>query len=430
MAKKGDFQYSDDELLSFVGDLFLKHGPLSLPKYNRLKHTLMSGNGLVKRFGSWTQLKNRVYVFMEEREKCNLERAMNEKKIAELYTEIKRLKTERVTAEEIRQYLFGLSNEIPIIPEWTVLDRGKTPGVSGIPCFQMSDWHWSEVVKPEQVFGKNEYNIEIAKERVRIMVEHLIDLLFNHFVHPSYPGLVALLNGDFISGTIHQELIATNEFPIMPSVLSVYGTLIWTFEQLLQRFKKIAVFATPGNHSRTTNKPFSKDNVFLSYDWLIYQMLEKWFRKNDNISFIIAPGEDQQFKVYSHRYRMTHGGQFRGGTGFIGPYAPITRGEIKKRSAAETYGMNYDTLIIGHFHQLMQLDRVVVNGSLIGYNQFALHHQFPFAPPKQALWLTHPKWGKTIDAPVFCTEDNTKDESHEWVSWFLEEQKETQKWVD
>jgi len=55
---------------------------------------------------------------------------------------------------------------------------------------------------------------------------------------------------------------------------------------------------------------------------------------------------------------------------------------------------------MGHFHQLIDLGNVVVNGSLKGYDEWTASMNFNFEMPQQAFWLTDPKWGKTIRAPI------------------------------
>lgn len=52
-----------------------------------------------------------------------------------------------------------------------------------------SDWHWAENVDPKQIGGVNEYNLEIAQQRARAMIETAIDLCFNHLKTPKYPAL-------------------------------------------------------------------------------------------------------------------------------------------------------------------------------------------------------------------------------------------------
>jgi hypothetical protein len=77
--------------------------------------------------------------------------------------------------------------------------------------------------------------------------------------------------------------------------------------------------------------------------------------------------------------------------------------------------MDYDTLIMGHFHQYMHLTRLIVNGSLKGYDEYVYNNNFPFEKPQQALWLTHPKYGITYRMPVYV-DKGRKPITTSWVS--------------
>ena len=338
--------------------------------------------------------------------------------INELKKENKKLKNQIITDKTVSEFILEIKNTKKTVPDWLV---DVSPGKKGTPCvptLQLSDIHYGETVFPEQVFGKNEYNIKIANERLRLLCENTIDLLLNHMEHDTeYPGLVIAINGDLVTGDIHEELTQTNDTPIMPAIVELYENLIVFLERLADVFGKLFVPCTVGNHGRITRKPQAKNKVYTNYDWLICKLLEKHFEDDDRVNIVVSAGSDIQYKVYNHKYRQTHGDQFRGGQGFIGPFAPITRGEIKKRSAAITYGEDYDTLIIGHFHQLMFLNRVIVNGSVVGFNEFALQCNFPYEAPQQALWLTHPVKGVTLRAPVFCSETEIGENDAPWISW-------------
>jgi hypothetical protein len=98
---------------------------------------------------------------------------------------------------------------------------------------------------------------------------------------------------------------------------------------------------------------------------------------------------------------LSHGDQFRGGDGMIGALGPIIRGDHKKRSRNAQIDLEYDTLILGHWHQYIHMRRLIVNGSLKGYDEYAYGNNYPFEPPTQALWMTHPKYGITYRAPVY-----------------------------
>ena len=80
--------------------------------------------------------------------------------------------------------------------------------------------------------------------------------------------------------------------------------------------------------------------------------------------------------------------------------------------------MGYDTMLVGHFHTYLNMGRIIMNGSLIGYNEYANQGNFGFEKPRQALWLTHPKHGITYSMPVLL-EDNAYTEDrgkNKWVS--------------
>ena len=404
------------EMLRFLKNTMDKEPDITSRKFDQFPDKPCTESVYRHVFGSWEKAKHLAcqpsvghvapFDFKKERSK---------KTVTELRKEIVNLKKTRLTTEEVRRYIFELKDGPTKVPDWLVkVGKGK-PSMHGVPTLLLSDWHIGEVIKSEQVFGVNEFNLDIAGERIQMLANNTIEVLTQH-LKSDYPGLVLLLNGDFVSGCIHDELITTNEEPIMPIVLKTYGMLIWFIEQMMSHFSKLMVFCAPGNHARTTKKPAFKDIGATSYDWLIYNLLESHFEDSPDVCFNITSSDDLQYKIYNHGYRMTHGGQFRGGQGFLGHIAPVTRGEIRKRSAAESYGMDYDTLVIGHFHSYGTFKRVVVNGSLIGYGEYAIGNNLPYERPQQALWLTHPEHGITFSCPIFCTKENLPKKTP-WITW-------------
>jgi hypothetical protein len=287
-----------------------------------------------------------------------------------------------------------------------------------VPTLFLSDLHWGEVVDPNQVNGVNEYSVSIAQRRLRQCVEVTIDLLHNHITMPKYPGIVLALGGDMVSGDIHEELTATNEREIMPIVLDLWSSLEWVIDRLVEKFGRVFAPCVGGNHGRNTHKIRSKGRNFTSFDWLVYQFLAKRYEKDDRVSFLIPDGSDAYYSVMGHRYLLTHGDQFRGGDGMIGALGPIIRGDHRKRGRNAQIDMEYDTMLLGHWHQLIQLQRLIVNGSLKGYDEYAYTNNFPFEPPRQAMWITHPDHGITFSAPVHVERQKlAARKSIGWVAW-------------
>lgn len=343
-----------------------------------------------------------------------LEEAKEQNAIQFLQGEVSRLKKESLSQAVIREEIFKLSAIKPDPPSW--LSKSNNPKLPGVPTLLLSDWHWTEWVDPKQIAGCNEYNMKIAKGRATRCIDHTIELLKHHMVKPEYPGIVVCLAGDMVSGDIHQELKETNEVPTIAGVVDLFQFLSGGIRKLADEFGNVFLPCVTGNHSRTSMKPVSKNRAQTSYDWLLYTMLEKAFEGDDRVRFMISPGPDQHFRIYNHAYLLTHGDQFRGGDGMIGFLGPVKRGDHKKRGRNSQIGLGYNTLILGHFHQLSQNSRMIINGSLVGYNEYAYQGNFEFEEPKQALWLTHPDRGITFHMPVFVDEPR-KHEETPWVSW-------------
>lgn len=342
-----------------------------------------------------------------------------EDRIRELETELRFAQREQVDAAYIRRKIVGLADATKASdpPDWMLRPRSAFQG-PGVPTLFASDFHWGEIVDPSQIGGTNKFNVAIAHERLRTMIEVSIDLLRNHISTPEdYPGIVFALGGDMVSGDIHEELQATNEAEIMKVVVDLFGALAWAIAALADEFGNVFVPCVSGNHGRNTHKIRAKGRNFTSFDWLVYVFLEKHFENDERVRFLIPDGPDAYYQVMGHRYLLTHGDQFRGGDGMIGALGPIIRGDHRKRSRNGQIGMEYDTMLMGHWHQLIQLQRLIVNGSLKGYDEYAWSNNFPFEPPRQALWLTHPQHGITFSAPVHVERPGKAVKPASWVAW-------------
>jgi len=316
--------------------------------------------------------------------------------------------------KHVREVIFGLSDARPDVPSW-IIDPPKAKHSPGVPTLFASDWHWGEVVDPEQINGVNKFNLRIAHARAKKLVERAIDLLRNHMVNANYPGIVFPLGGDMVSGDIHDELRETNEIPTIPTVLDLLEVLCASVRSFADAFGHVHVPCVTGNHGRNTLKMRAKGRVHSSYDWLLYCLLEREFKDDKRISFQVSSGPDCSYSIYGHRYLLTHGDQFRGGDGMVGALGPILRGDHKKRSRNGQIGLEFDTMLLGHWHQYCHLGRVIVNGSLKGYDEYANSGNFGFEQPKQALFVTHPRHGITFAMPVILEDQLIRGKK--WVDY-------------
>lgn len=218
-----------------------------------------------------------------------------------------------------------------------------------------------------------------------------------------------------VSGDIHDELRETNEIPTIPTVLDLLEVLCASVRSFADAFGHVHVPCVTGNHGRNTLKMRAKGRVHSSYDWLLYCLLEREFKDDKRVSFQVSSGPDCSYSIYGHRYLLTHGDQFRGGDGMVGALGPILRGDHKKRSRNGQIGLEFDTMLLGHWHQYCHLGRVIVNGSLKGMDEYAFSGNFSYELPKQALFVTHPRHGITFAMPVILEDQLIRGKK--WVDY-------------
>jgi hypothetical protein len=335
--------------------------------------------------------------------------------IARLESELKKAQGEASLMDVARGILGNNIEQFGDVPSWTQAPLAKA-GSPGTPILFLSDLHWGEYVDPRQIGGVNEFNVSIAARRLRYTIDTAIHLLKILDADMDYPGIVVPLGGDMISGNIHEELMATNELNTMPTVLDLYEELCGAIGLLADTFGHVLLPCVSGNHGRDTRKIWAKDRNATSFDWLLYQFLARHFKGDKRVTFYIPDGSDALFRLYSTRYLLTHGDQFKAGDSIIGPIGPLFRGNQKKLARNQAVGQDYDILIAGHWHTYIHTENLIVNGSMKGYDEYAAQGNFRFEPPRQALWVTHPLYGVTFRMPVLCEKPPKRARATEWAT--------------
>lgn len=285
-------------------------------------------------------------------------------------------------------------------PKWLSPTKPKTSAATLM--VMLSDTHFDEVVIPEEVEGLNAYNRDIATRRLHKWGTNVVKVSRHYLAGVTYDGCVLMLGGDIFSGDIHEELAQTNEDTMLGSLLYWSEQIAASIDLLADEFGKVHVSSVVGNHGRMSRKPRAKLRVKTNFDWLLAKMVEKHFSKDKRVTFDIPEGTDVLIKVYDWGHLLTHGDQTSGGGGIGGIYPPIMRLRARKAQRYLTTNENFSTLWLGHWHQYMPSQQLVINGSMKGYDEYAFINNFSFEPPQQALAVVTPTNGITFHAPVFC----------------------------
>ena len=335
-----------------------------------------------------------------------LERDRLIRRARDLESQVSQLKQAHLALVDTVDWLKDMQDRATQVepPDWSNLATiHKGHRSVGIPMSLWSDWHWGEVVDPKQIHNANIYNIQIAQDRAKRLVDRTI-LLCKHYVNSDYPGIVVMVAGDMLSGDIHEELTITNELTTMQALLDIKAHMQAAIGTLADAFKRVWLTFVIGNHTRTTLKPRAKGAAYTSYDWMLGKLLQQDFKNDKRVTINVSDSLDEQVKVANMTFNLTHGDQFRGGSGIQGAFAPWFIGDYRKHKRQRTLHADYDYLVMGHWHQAAMVGGMIVNSSLKGYDEFAFRNNFPFEKPQQWLWIAHPEKGIVYRIPILVGE--------------------------
>ena len=262
-----------------------------------------------------------------------------------------------------------------------------------------SDAHIEETVVPDSVLGLNEYNVNIAKTRIEKYFVNLSNCLNTDNVR----DLIFASLGDVISGYIHEELAQTNGLtPLQAIELAqnlIYNGLRYLCENT--NLASIKFIGIVGNHGRTTKKIQHSNGYAMSYEWLMYRNIKKQCELTGlPIEFSIPNSEMAIVDVEDgKRFIFVHGFQIKsGGNGTVcGIYPALNRLSLKWDKT-----FKQDKIYLGHFHSCISIPNATVNGSIIGFNTFALTNGFQYEEPAQMYELFDTKSGLLLTRQIYC----------------------------
>lgn len=333
----------------------------------------------------------------EERERAKI----REKQVEQDKT-IRALVAELDKAEERTRLALELkANRKPIKIE-AVKTSGKSEGAAIVLA---SDWHVGQMVVSAKVNYLNEFNPDIAKIRASRFFRHALKLVELQRRDMPVDTLVLWLGGDFLSGWIHAELQQTNTMTPLEEALFAQDLISGGLRYLLEqgRFKRIIIPCSIGNHGRTTQYNQHANANETNTEWLLYRSLANQFSHEKTIQFEISAAYYCYLEIFGRVLRFSHGHNVRYQGGVGGVSIPLNK------SVARANGQRRaDMDSIGHFHQRIpyaEATRWQINGSLVGFDPFALAIGASPEPPVQNFALLDSRRGVTIQAPVILTED-------------------------
>jgi hypothetical protein len=317
-----------------------------------------------------------------------------------------REQTKAVTAEreQLIDLTHSLEDRLQIALE--IRDITKVPAIEAlsnmttneaVPILLCSDWHCGAVVKPETVNGLNAYDVDTFHKRAATLFRNTLKVVRMVRFTSDIKRIVVWLGGDLIDNQIHPEQVQTQDLSPTQQLIECERSIAAGLDYLLANgeFDEIIIPCSYGNHGRTTVKMQADNAHATSYEWLMYQSLQRHYRNNEIIKFCISDGNILYVDVLGQKLRFHHGDAIKYGGGVGGITVPLQKWVYR-----QDVGIRADHSFFGHFHQLTLGQNWSVNGSLIGATAYGLKLGFPPERPQQLLRFIDRDRGFTVSAPV------------------------------
>lgn len=261
-----------------------------------------------------------------------------------------------------------------------------------------SDWHADEIVDPKKVNNRNAFNPGVAEKRANAFFVNTLKLIKKEQQDTKIDTHILALLGDFISGNIHEELLANTSMRPIMATLFVQNLIVGGIQYLLDNSKlKLVVPCCVGNHSRITEKVHDSNEQGNSLEYLMYHNIKNHFRNEKRVEMIIADGYHLYMEVYGYTQRFHHGHAFTFNNGIGGPEVSINR-SIKQWNDKDFFA---DNDVFGHLHMYMPGRFISGNSSFIGYGARSVRNKYPYEVPTQSFFLILKGRGKVGQFPIF-----------------------------
>lgn len=313
---------------------------------------------------------------------------------------ISELRERVVLLEEEREAILHLQDTPPEVTH--IAPKTASGQSESAMVVVASDWHEEERVLPEHVGGKNEYNLDIQEARFRKWLHGVMAWWKIASRDTLIKTIVLALLGDFISGSIHDDIAENNLLPPAVAIHRAYSQIVSAIKFLLENIPNDVQIVVPchsGNHGRMTKEQRIATEAGNSLEYFMYLMLRDYFQDEKRLTFIVSGGYHSYVTFFEGIFdvRFHHGHQINYWGGVGGITIPVN-----KAIAQWNVARPVDLDVFGHFHQKFDGGNFICNGSMIGYNAFAVSVKARYEKPEQQLFLINREYGeKTMVSPIF-----------------------------
>lgn len=257
----------------------------------------------------------------------------------------------------------------------------------------LSDIHIGAYHTLEETGGLSEFNEDILARRMMNLMYAIRDIYEIHSKLYKLPAMHIVCLGDVVAGDNASGEWSQNyiNMVITDQVFKGYRIISDMIKYWLGMFPKVKFYGVRGNHGRISSRGIEKDHV--NWDVVCYNFLERVFENNDQVEFVCPKSWWIMEKIKGHNFLMVHGEDIKSKS------MPI-KGLLDFQKEMSGIVREFpDYTLAGHFHNSAELTtnhgRVIINGSVVGSDIYALKDVHAKSSPEQTVFGVHNKHGMT-----------------------------------
>lgn len=286
--------------------------------------------------------------------------------------------------------------------------RRRSGSRHAVAVFPASDWHVEETVTLAETDGQNQYDLEIATQRIERWASGVVSMV-EAWTSGSHAAeidqIVVPLLGDLMNGYLREDDLIGNSLTPPQAVRWLEDRIGEAIEYMLRHLDvKIHIPCRTGNHGRlmalSNRRTIWAQKEAMSLESLLYHFLSTRFAAEPNVTFDVPDaGIWTYLDVKGTTMRLGHGDTIRYGGGIGGLTVPLMKAlhRLDQQRPA-------DFTFLGHFHQTLWHARCGVNGSLIGMNAYGVASGFQPETPQQSAFLVRQGRGVSVKQEIWVDE--------------------------
>ena len=269
----------------------------------------------------------------------------------------------------------------------------------------LSDIQYGLVVNPVEIGGLGYFSPKVAKERLKYLIETLIDIL-RYFPNKPEELCIALLGDNIENAYMQDNQQSRIEFGICEQMIELEEMFLDMIIALSKYFPVIKLFAVVGgNHGRMGKKKNSASPTD-NFEYLLYHNLEKRLEGMKDIYFNYTKAKHMIIDINDWNFWLEHGDTCKSWAGI--PFYGLKREMANINAMLRKFHKQADFLLAGHFHTKANFEDIFMNGSFPGGDAYSVGDLRRMDFPYQKLLGVNKKHGIVWDRNICLIDDPRK----------------------